>query len=218
MSITGSSVLLKQFCLHRWVENVAVSYWNLLWRCGQMLSSMWLLWNKGRCKSLRISLLVLLQQVVEMPDLKLKPTFSCQSLMKGPIFLTDTRQTCKKRFSEKDIFSVKADTKTLVIALVKKLLLKAPIRYGLVRNMAWLHPLEICCDQERCLEHLGRCLRIVSDAPQIKLSSSGRNKKNFSGRTQPTLISNHCWWVTVRWLCCFMTAWPMLLTGLICGS
>ena len=114
-----------------------------------------------------------------MPDLKLKPTFSCQSLMKGPIFLTDTRQTCKKRFSEKDIFSVKADTKTLVIALVKKLLLKAPIRYGLVRNMAWLHPLEICCDQERCLEHLGRCLRIVSDAPQIKLSSSGRNKLYF---------------------------------------
>ena len=45
----------------------------------------------------------------------------------------------KKKFSEKDIFSVKADTNTFVIALVKKLLCKAPIRYGLVRNMAWLH-------------------------------------------------------------------------------
>ena len=65
---------------------------------------------------------------------------------------------------------MKADTKAFLIALVKKLLLKAPIRFGLVRNLAWLHPLEICHDQERCLEHLGRCLRIVSDAEQIKLS------------------------------------------------
>ena len=77
---------------------------------------------------------------------------------------------CKKKVSEKDCYSLIADTKTFLIALVKKLLLKAPIRFGLVRNLAWLHPLEICCDQERCLEHLGRCLRIVSDAQQIKLS------------------------------------------------
>ena len=76
----------------------------------------------------------------------------------------------KKKISEKDCYSVRADTKTFLIALVKKLLLKAPIRFGLVRNLAWLHPLEICCDQERCLEHLGRCLRIVSDAQPIKLS------------------------------------------------
>ena len=51
------------------------------------------------------------------------------------------------------------DIKTFLIALVKKLLLKASIRFGLVRILAWLHPLEICCDQERCLEHLGHCLR-----------------------------------------------------------
>ena len=76
----------------------------------------------------------------------------------------------KKKISEKDCYSVKADTKTFLITLVKKLLLKAPLRFGLVRNLAWLHPLEICHDQERCLEHLGRCLRIVSDAQQIKLS------------------------------------------------
>lgn len=76
----------------------------------------------------------------------------------------------KKKISEKDCYSVRADTKTFLIALVKKLLLKAPIRFGLVRNLAWLHPLEICCGQERCLEHLGRCLRIVSDAQQIMLS------------------------------------------------
>ena len=88
----------------------------------------------------------------------------------------------KKKISEKDCYSVRADTKTFLIALVKKLLLKAPIRFGLVRNLAWLHPLEICCDQERCLEHLGRCLRIVSDAQQIKLSKCDniiRQNKEF---------------------------------------
>ena len=37
-------------------------------------------------------------------------------------------------------------------------------------NLAWLHPLEICHDQEGCLKHLGCCLRIVSDAQQIRLS------------------------------------------------
>lgn len=88
----------------------------------------------------------------------------------------------KKKISEKDCYSVRADTKTFLIALVKKLLLKAPIRFGLVRNLAWLHPLEICCDQERCLEHLGRCLRIVSNAQQIKLSKCDniiRQNKEF---------------------------------------
>ena len=38
-------------------------------------------------------------------------------------------------------------------------------------NLAWLHPLEICHHQEECLEHLGRCLRIVSDSQQIRLST-----------------------------------------------
>ena len=42
----------------------------------------------------------------------------------------------KKKISEKDCYSVKADTKTFLIALVKKLLLKAPIRFGLVKNLA----------------------------------------------------------------------------------
>ena len=41
---------------------------------------------------------------------------------------------CKKKIREKDCYSVKADTKTFLIALVKKLLLKAPIRFGLVLN------------------------------------------------------------------------------------
>ena len=88
----------------------------------------------------------------------------------------------KKKISEKDRYSVRADTKTFLIADVKKLLLKAPIRFGLLRNLAWLHPLEICCDQERCLEHLGRCLRIVSNAQQIKLSKCDniiRQNKEF---------------------------------------
>jgi len=65
---------------------------------------------------------------------------------------------------------VKADTKTFLIAVVKKLLLKVPIRYGLVRNLAWLHPLEICGNQDRCLQHLNRCLKIVSDAQQVNLA------------------------------------------------
>ena len=88
----------------------------------------------------------------------------------------------KKKISEKDRYSVRADTKTFLIADVKKLLLKAPIRFGLLRNLAWLHPLEICCDQERCLEHLGCRLRIVSDAQQIKLSKCDniiRQNKEF---------------------------------------
>jgi len=47
---------------------------------------------------------------------------------------------------------------------------EAPIRYGLVRNLAWLHPLEICGNQDRCLQHLSRCLEIVTDAQQVNLS------------------------------------------------
>ena len=78
---------------------------------------------------------------------------------------------------------MKADTKTLLIAVVKKLLLKVPIRYGLVRNLAWLHPLEICGNQDRCLQHLNRCLKIVTDAQQVNLSKCDkiiRQYKEFS--------------------------------------
>ena len=66
---------------------------------------------------------------------------------------------------------MKADTKTFLIAVVKKLLLKAPIRYGLVRNLARLHPLEICGNQDRCLQHLSWCPKIVTDAQQVNLSN-----------------------------------------------
>ena len=121
--------------------------------------------------------------------------------------LHNLKQTHTKKISDKDFYSVKADTKTLLIAVVKKLLLKVPIRYGLMRNLTWLHPLAICGNQDRCLQHLNRCLMIKSPG----------NIKSLPEGTQPIPIFSPSLLVSHTWMSFFMTAWPMLLSGLICG-
>ena len=86
-------------------------------------------------------------------------------------------------------------------------------------NLAWLHPLEICCDQEGCLEHLGRCLRIVSDAQQIRLSKCDNiirqykeffREKSANSDFQSFIVGESCLDVLLYD--------SMLLSGLVCGS
>jgi len=135
--------------------------------------------------------------------------------------LHNLKHTHKKKISDKDFYSVKADTKTSLIAVVEKLLSKAPIRYGLVRNLAWLHPLEICGNQDKCLQHLSPCFKIVTDAQQVNLFKCDiiiRQYKEFAreNSANPDFQSFIVGESHLDELL-FMTAWPMLLSGLICG-
>ena len=135
--------------------------------------------------------------------------------------LRDLKHTHTKKIPDKDFYSVKADAKTFLTAVVKKLSLKAPIRYGLVSNLAWLHPLEICGNQDKCLQHLSRCLKIVTDAQQVNLFKCDiiiRQYKEFprENSANPDFQSFIVGESHLDELL-FMTAWPMLLSGLICG-
>ena len=110
--------------------------------------------------------------------------------------LHSLKHTHTKRFLPlKDFYSVKADTKTFLIAVVKTFLLKAPIRYGLVRNLAWLHPLEICGNQDRCLQHLSRCHKIVTDAQQVNLSKCDKIIKQYEefARENSATVEKYGW-------------------------
>ena len=53
-----------------------------------------------------------------------------------------------------------------------------------MRNSGWLHPLEICGNQDRCVLHLNWFLKIVTNAQHVNLSKCNniiRQYKEFAG-------------------------------------
>ena len=72
-----------------------------------------------------------------------------------------------RKISDKDVFSVKSDTRKVLVFLVNKLLEKSPIRYGLVRNLEWLNPRALCTNQPKCVQQLTRALQILVDMHHV---------------------------------------------------
>ncbi|KAJ8398726.1 hypothetical protein AAFF_G00419230 [Aldrovandia affinis] len=60
------------------------------------------------------------------------------------------------------------ETKEFLVTAVTKLLEKFPLKYTLVRNLAWLDPQKIKENPERCEKQLRLCLQIISSAGQIR--------------------------------------------------
>lgn len=73
----------------------------------------------------------------------------------------------RKKLSEQDVRTVRKEMKFLVTA-VTKLFEKCPLRYTLVRNLAWLDPQKIRKKAHLCEKHLGLCLQIISSARRIR--------------------------------------------------
>ncbi|KAJ8361816.1 hypothetical protein AAFF_G00408120 [Aldrovandia affinis] len=49
----------------------------------------------------------------------------------------------RKKVSERDVLMVRKETKEFLVTAVTKLLEKCPLKYTLVRNLAWLDPQKI---------------------------------------------------------------------------
>ena len=73
----------------------------------------------------------------------------------------------QSRYLDKDVFSVKSDTRKVLVFLVNKLLEKSPIIYGLVRNLEWLNPIALCTNQPKCVQQLTRALQILIDMHHV---------------------------------------------------
>ena len=76
----------------------------------------------------------------------------------------------RKKVSERDVFMVRKETKEFLVKDVTKLLEKCPLRYTLVRNLAWLDPQKKHEKPDLCEKQLKLCLQIISSAGQIKES------------------------------------------------
>ncbi|KAJ8393827.1 hypothetical protein AAFF_G00055560 [Aldrovandia affinis] len=74
----------------------------------------------------------------------------------------------RKKLSERDVLMVRKETKEFLVTAVTKLLEKCPLKYTLVRNLAWLDPQKIKENPDRCEKQLRLCLQIISSAGQIR--------------------------------------------------
>ncbi|KAJ8386093.1 hypothetical protein AAFF_G00176870 [Aldrovandia affinis] len=74
----------------------------------------------------------------------------------------------RKKVSERDVLMVRKETKEFLVTAVTKLLEKCPLKYTLVRNLAWLDPQKIKENPDRCEKQLRLCLQIISSAGQIR--------------------------------------------------
>lgn len=73
----------------------------------------------------------------------------------------------RKKVSARHVLTVRKETKGFLVTAMTKLLEKCPVRYTMVRNMAWLDPQKIKEKPDLSEKQLRLCLQIISSAGQI---------------------------------------------------
>lgn len=73
----------------------------------------------------------------------------------------------KKKISDGDRLKIKLETKNFLIHFVTKIAEKAPIRYGLVRNLGWLKPDLACSKKDSAEAKFRQCLNIISEKNRV---------------------------------------------------
>lgn len=74
----------------------------------------------------------------------------------------------RKKVSEQDVLIVRKETKEFLVTALTKLLEKCPLKYTLVRNLAWLDPQKIKEKPSLCEKQLRLCLQIISSAGKVR--------------------------------------------------
>ena len=74
-----------------------------------------------------------------------------------------------KNISERDVYSVRVITKTMLSTIVTRLVENSPIRYAIVRNLEWLIPHNIICTRnDQCITQLKNCLIFLVESKHVK--------------------------------------------------
>ena len=92
-----------------------------------------------------------------------------------------------KKFSYKDVFSVRQDAKSMLIAVCKKMLTKTPMTYVSARNLMCLDPRLMASDPETCGIMMRRLLSSCVDAKLVDADTCDDVLSDFSNfmRTTP---------------------------------
>jgi len=91
-----------------------------------------------------------------------------------------------KNFSCKDVFSVRQDVKSVLIAVCKKILTKTPMTYVSARNLMCLDPRLMASDPETCDTMMRRLLSICVDAKLVDADTCGDVQSGFSNFMRTT--------------------------------
>ena len=92
-----------------------------------------------------------------------------------------------KQFSDKDVFGVRQDGKSMLIAVCKKMLTKTPMTYVTARNLMCLDPRLMASDPETCGTMMRRLLSTCVDAKLVDADTCDDVLSDFSNfmRTTP---------------------------------
>lgn len=85
--------------------------------------------------------------------------FSCENILKQ-----------KNIASEKQILEFRAECKNFLIQMLKKILLKCPVSYSLVRHLSCLNPVNMASNKDDCKGKFKKVLTVMSNANKIQES------------------------------------------------
>lgn len=74
----------------------------------------------------------------------------------------------KKKVSERMVLEFRADCKSFLLAMSRKLLEKCPLKYALVRNLGCLDPRIMAREKEKATTQMKRVVTILNDANRIE--------------------------------------------------
>lgn len=85
--------------------------------------------------------------------------FSCENILKQ-----------KNIASEKQILEFRAECKNFLIQMLKKILIKCPVSYSLVRHLSCLNPVNMASNKDDCKGKFKKVLTVMSNANKIQES------------------------------------------------
>ena len=121
-------------------------------------------------------------------DLKKEDNF--KTVRKIDIGTSATSAMRETNTSELERYSIRKAVKTMIVAIVDKMLERSPIMYTLVRNMAFLNPVNMIKRRDEASQMLANCLSVMDEAGQLNSVDSDTAKFEFKVFMSHLLDSN----------------------------
>lgn len=97
--------------------------------------------------------------------------------------LKDARVKAQKEgssLSDKQLMAFRCECRSFVIAIVRKMILKCPLSYSLVRNMVALDPREMAANPNNCREKFKRILTVLVNSNKVRAENCDNVLQQYS--------------------------------------
>ena len=88
--------------------------------------------------------------------------------------------SASKKVSDRQVLALKTECKEAILTIIKRLWLKSPLQYRLVRALNCLSPQMMVNNSERCVNKFQIVLKVLVDAKKLKESDVDQTKHQFS--------------------------------------